>query len=150
MISNRSATGRVWTGDHVKMRKFQLLFWSYFIRRALTCSAAKNVELQPSAYTVSWQWNRTGYSSMVRGITPVLCTTLLVTGDGRKPTTCALRNSGVNSLPCKRLDSGSDPLTSLPPNLVEPWSVASLSIAQPGLSPGGAKAHYVRGAALGG
>ena len=87
---------------------------------------------------------------MVRGITPVLCTTLLVTGDGRKPTTCALRNSGVNSLPCKRLDSGSDPLTSLPPNLVEPWSVASLSIAQPGLSPGGAKAHYVRGAALGG
>ena len=39
---------------------------------------------------------------MVRG--PVLCAILLVTGGRRKPTTCALRRSGVKSLPCKRLD----------------------------------------------
>ena len=32
----------------------------------------------------------------------VLCTTQLVTGGGQKPLTCALRRSGVKSLPCKR------------------------------------------------
>ena len=43
---------------------------------------------------------------MVRGsVAPVLCTTRLVGGVEQKPTTCALRRSGVKYLPCKRMDA---------------------------------------------
>ena len=35
-------------------------------------------------------------------VAPVLCTTRLVTGGERKPERCALRRSGVKSLPCER------------------------------------------------
>ena len=61
---------------------------------------------------------------MVRGITPVR-TARLVRGGGRKPTMCALRRSGVKSLPCERLDTP----TSLPPNLSGPEVTAVLSPA---------------------
>ena len=43
--------------------------------------------------------------SMVRGnVTLVLCTTRLVSGGGRKPTTCALRCSGVKSISRDSMD----------------------------------------------
>ena len=48
----------------------------------------------------------------LRGIVPVLCTTLQVTVSRQKPTTCALRRSGtrIKSLPCE----WRNPLASFP------------------------------------
>ena len=58
---------------------------------------------------------------MGRSIAPVFCTTLWVTGGGRKPTTCALLRSGVKSLPCKRRN----PLASFPVPSSGPLPIAS-------------------------
>ena len=46
---------------------------------------------------------------------PCPCTTRLVTGCGRKPTTCALRRSGVKPLPRERGDPSTSPLPSSGP-----------------------------------